>query len=175
MSSIPPAPIPAPVKSSSSWLSKFGHAIGVALGFIAKEAVPIAQAAGTIISIIDPVLAPEISFAENLVSKIAQQALVTESTFVAVGQASNGPAKLQAVIDSIGPEVDQWVVNSFPGAAKVSTEVKAGLVNAVVALLNAADSNLALVPPANAAPSATASVSMAAASAAKSAVAAAKA
>lgn len=174
MSSAPPVPVaPAPV-AKTSWLKKVGHAIGVALGFVAKSAVPIASAVGTAISIIDPILAPEISVAENLVSRIAQQAIVTEATFTAVGQQSNGPAKLQAVVSSIGPEVDQWVANSFPGATTVSTDVKAGLVNAVVALLNSVDGNLSLTAPAPSTVSSTSSAAMGAASAAVAAVAAAK-
>jgi hypothetical protein len=155
-----------PIVPHVSWLKKLGHAIGVALGFIAKEAVPVSEAVGAVVGILDPAAQPLILAAESIVSKIAAQAAVTESAFTAVGQASNGPAKLQAVVNSISPEVDQWVTNSFPGAAKASTLVKQGLVNSVVALLNEVDGNLALTaPPAGA---------IAAASAAQAAVAAAK-
>ena len=150
-----------------SWLKKFGHAVGVALGFIAKEAVPVSQAIGAVVGILDPAAQPLILAAENIVSKIAAQAAITEAAFTAVGQATNGPAKLQAVVDAITPEVNQWVLNSFPGASKASTLTKQGLVNAVVALLNEVDGNLALTAPSSAA--------LGAASAAVAAVAATKA
>lgn len=149
-----------------SWLKKFGLAVAHALGFIAKEAVPIAEAAGTVATIFFPALAPEIALAENLVSKIANQATVTEAAFLAVGSGANGPAKLQAVVNAVGPEIDAWVANAFPGAARASSLAKEGLVNAVVALLNDIDGNLALTTP-------TASA-VAAASAASSAIAAAQ-
>jgi hypothetical protein len=155
-----------PIVPHVSWLKKLGHAVGVALGFIAKEAVPISGAVGAVVGILDPAAMPLILAGESLVSKIASQAAITEAAFTAVGQASNGPAKLQAVLNSVGPEVDQWITNSFPGAGKASTLTKQGLVNAVVALLNEVDGNLALTaPPAGA---------VAAASAAAAAVAAAK-
>lgn len=155
-----------PIVPHVSWLKKFGHAVGVALGFIAKEAVPVSQALGAVVSILDPAAAPLILAAESIVSKIAAQAAVTEAAFTAVGQAANGPAKLQAVVNAVQPEVNAWVLNSFPGAAKASSLTMQGLVNAVVALLNEVDGNLALTAPSPAA--------LSAASAAQAAVAAAK-
>jgi hypothetical protein len=160
---VTPAP-PAPVKVS--WLKKFGHAVAAALGFVAKEAAPIAQEAGAVVAAIEPAFAPEIAVAENLVTKIANQATVTEAAFTAVGQGANGAAKLQAVIDAVGPEIDSWVAAAFPGAKQVSTVAKAGLVNGVVAVLNDVDGNLALTAPTETA--------AAAATAAKAAVAATK-
>ena len=156
----------APATPKVSWLKKFGQAVVKVVDFLAGKAIPIAQAAGAVVSAIDPVLAPEIAVAESLVSKIATQASVTEAAFTAVGQGSNGAAKLQAVLNAVGPEIDSWVSNAFPGAAKLSTAAQAGLVNAVVAILNEIDGNLALATP-------TAS-SVAAASAASAAVAAVK-
>lgn len=158
----------APVTGSThvSWLKKFGEGVVKVVDFIAGKAVPVAEAAGAVVEAVEPQLAPEINVAESLVSRIAQQAQVTEGAMAAVGQGSNGPAKLQAVVNAVGPEIDAWVQNQFPGAAKASNTVKAGLVNAVVAVLNDVDGNLALSAPT---PS-----SVAAASAASAAVAAAK-
>lgn len=150
-----PAPTPAP---KVSWLKKFGQEVVKVVEFVAGKAAPIAQAAGGVVSTLLPQFAPEISVAENLVSSIAKQAQVTEATFAQVGQASNGPAKLQAVLSSVGPEIDQWVANSFPGAATASATVKAGLVNAVVAVLNDVDPNLALAAPTPTAVSAASAV-----------------
>jgi hypothetical protein len=149
---------PAPATPKVSWLKKFGQEVVKVVDFVAGKAAPIAQAAGSVVSALLPQFAPEISIAENLVSSIAKQAQVTEATFAQIGQASNGPAKLQAVLSSVGPQIDQWVANSFPGAAAASATVKAGLVNAVVAVLNDVDPNLALAAPTPTAVSAAAAV-----------------
>jgi hypothetical protein len=130
-----------------SWLKKFGQDVAKAVEWIATKAQPIAQAAGTFVSGIEPQFAPEITVAENIISKIANQATVTEGAFTAVGQGSNGPAKLEAVVGAIGGEIDAWVANAFPGANAVSKAGKAGLVNSVVAILNEIDPNLALTTP----------------------------
>jgi hypothetical protein len=154
---VPTAPVP-----KVSWLHKVGAWVQKALGIIIKDAVPVAGAAGAIIDILDPAAAPLVLVAENLISRIASQVVIVQAAFAGVQQGSNNSAKLQAVIDQVGPFVDQWVANSFPGAGKVSASVHAGLVNAVVALINDIDGNLALVAPSTAA--------MAAASAASAAV-----
>jgi hypothetical protein len=159
-----PAPAPTTATPKVSWLKKFGQDVVKVVEFIAGKAQPIAAAAGAVVSAIDPVLAPEISVAESLVTKIANQATVTEAAFAAVGQGSNGAAKLQAVLESVGPEIDSWVASAFPGAAALSKTAQAGLVNAVVGILNDIDPNLALTNP-------TASA-VSAATAAKAAVAA---
>ena len=138
---------PAPVVPKVSWLKKFGQDVVKVLDFVAGKAVPVAQAAGAVVSALEPALAPEIAVAENLVSKIANQATVTEAAFAAVDQSSNGPAKLQAVLSAVGPEISAWVANAFPGAAAVSKTAQAGLVNSVVAILNEVDPTLALTTP----------------------------
>jgi hypothetical protein len=130
-----------------SWLKKFGLDIEKAVGIIGKDAIPVVDALGTAFEIVDPALTPLVTVGESLVSKIAQQAQITEAVFAAVGQASNGPAKLQAVINGVQPEVQAWVLAAFPGAAKLSSVQIAPLVNAVVALLNSIDGNLTLTPP----------------------------
>jgi hypothetical protein len=140
--------VPAPVAATKvSWLKKFGQDIEKVVGIIAKDAQPVAAAAGLAIEAVDPALAPLVTVGENLVSKIAQQAQITEAVFASVGQASNGPAKLQAVLNAVGPEVQAWVTSAFPGAAALSTANLTQLVNAVVAILNSVDGNLALTPP----------------------------
>jgi hypothetical protein len=162
--STPVTPVVPPV-AKVSWLKKFGAEVVKVLGFVAGKAVPIAQAAGAVVSALEPQLAPAISIAENLVSKIAVQASTTEAAFQAVGQASNGAGKLQAVLSSIGPEIDTWIANSFPGASAASTASKAGLVNAVVAILNEVDGSLALTVPTPAAVAASAAAKAAVSSA----------
>jgi len=142
-----PVVVPAPTAPKVSWLKKFGQDIEKVVGIVAKDSLPVAEAAGTAIEIVDPALTPLVTVGESLVSKIAQQAQITEAVFAAVGQASNGPAKLQAVLNAVQPEVQAWITAAFPGAGTLTQVQIAPLVNAVVALLNSIDGNLALTPP----------------------------
>lgn len=119
-----------------SWLKRVGQVIGKVLGIIGHQAAPIAHIAAGVAGALLPQFSPEITFADGLVTKIAKQALVTEALAAAAATATSGPDKLGAVVDNIGPELDAWVASAFPGAAQVSAVAKAGLVNAVVAILN---------------------------------------
>lgn len=155
MSSAPAAPV-----AKVSWLKKFGQDVVKVVTWVAGKAVPIAQAAGAVVSAIDPALAPEVTVAENLVTKIANQAQVTEAAFAAANLASSGPAKLQAVLNAVGPEINAWTQSAFPGSAALSTASQSGLINAVVAIMNEIDPTLALTTPT---PSAVAAASAVAA------------
>lgn len=161
MSTAPVTPAP-----KQSWLSKFGHKVGQILGVIAKDAEPVEKVAAATATALLPQFSSEIAYADNLATRILQQVSTTEGAFVAVGQSTNGPAKLQAVVQATSDEMNQWVTNNFGGSAQISDASKAGLVNAIVAIANDVDSSLSLVNPTPAA--------VGAASAAKSAVAAAK-
>jgi hypothetical protein len=121
-------PTPAP---HESWLSKVGAFIGKVLG-IAQKAEPTAAA---LASALLPQFAPEIALADDIFNKIVKEALVAEATAAAAGSAT-GPQKLAAVLANIGPVLDQWVANNFPGQKQVSDVAKSGLVNAIVAILN---------------------------------------
>lgn len=158
--------IPATPQPKESWLKRFGHEVGVVLGFIAKQAPAIVNDAAAVATIVMPQFAPLISAADSLATKILGQVQVTEAAFLAAGQANNGQAKLQAVLAAIGPEINTWVANNFPGAKQVSTAAQAGLVNAIVAIANDIDASLAPPQPTQ--------VAVAAAAATQSAVAAAK-
>lgn len=131
-SSTPPAVTAAPV----SWLKKVGHVVGRILGIIAKDAAPVAAVAAQVAEAMLPQFSGEIQFADNLVSKIAKEAIAVEGVSAASSTAIGGAAKLSAVLDNIGPALDQWVAANFPGAAAIGSAEKAGLVNAVVAILN---------------------------------------
>lgn len=119
-----------------SWLKRVGQVIGKVLGIVGHTAAPIAHIAAGVAGALMPQFAPEIAFADGLVTKIAKQALVTEALAAAAAGATSGPEKLAAVIANIGPELDAWVASAFPGSAQVSAVAKAGLVNAVVAIMN---------------------------------------
>lgn len=129
------ATTPAPV----SWLKRVGHIVGRILGIVAKDVAPVAAVAAQVAEAMLPQFAGEIQAADNLVSKIAKEALAVEGVSAASSTAIGGAAKLAAVLENIGPALDQWVASNFPGAAAISTAEKAGLVNAVVAIINKAE------------------------------------
>lgn len=134
MSTAPAVPA-APVKES--FLKKIGSIMGKILSFLANNAKPIADQAAAVATALIPQFAPEIAVADNLVTKIAQQAIVTEGLAATAASATGtGAQKLATVLANVGPEIDTWVSNAFPGATAVSTAAKAGLVNAVVGILN---------------------------------------
>lgn len=154
-----------------SWLKKFGHAVGVALGVIAKDAEPVEKAAVQVAEFVAPQYTPLIQAADGIFEKGLNEVKLVEGTFTAVGQASNGPAKLQAVLSSLGPEIDAYTEANFPGSAQIIRgeayiASKSTLINAFVAYLNSINANMA--------PAAATVQAIAAASAAQAAVAAAK-
>ena len=114
-----------------------GHTIGKILGIIAKDAKPVADQAAAVVSVLYPEFAPAAAAADSLVTKIAAEAVKVESLAATAGQATGtGAQKLEAVLQNIGSAIDGWVTSNFPGAKEVSAATKAGLVNAVVAILN---------------------------------------
>lgn len=122
-----------------SWLKSVGLAIGKAakevVAFLGSTNVQNAEKQlANVASLLLPADAPIIQTFQGIMGKIFQQAVVTETAIGSVSAA--GSQKLSAVVASIGPELDQWVANNFPGSATVSADVKAGLVNAIVALQN---------------------------------------
>jgi hypothetical protein len=128
-----------------SWLKRVGQVIGRILGIVAKDAAPVANVAASVAEALLPQFAPEIAVADGLVSRIAKEAIAIEGAAASTGQASGtGPQKLATVLSNIGPALDQWVALNFPGAAAVGTAEKAGLVNAVVAILNKIEGNPAI-------------------------------
>lgn len=145
MSTAPAVPGTAP---HVSWLKKVGHVIGKILGIIAKDAKPIADTAAQVATALFPQFAPEIAFADGLVTKIAQQAVVAEGLAAAAGTATGtGLQKLDVVLGNVGPSIDAWIANAFPGAATLSRASKAGLVNAVVAIINEIEGTPAATSP----------------------------
>jgi vacuolar-type H+-ATPase subunit B/Vma2 len=126
----------APVVPHVSWLKHFGQIIGRVLGILAKDVPAIVAIATPVAEALLPQFSAQIQTANDLVSKIAKQAIVTEGLAAATGQATTGADKFQAVLANIGPEIDAWVANAFPGASQVSAVNKAGLVQAVVAIIN---------------------------------------
>lgn len=126
MATTPPVP-------HQSWLSKVGSFLGKVLGIVQKaepSAVAVAEA-------LLPQFAPAIALADDIFNRVVKEALVAEAAMAAAGtQTGSGAQKLEAVLANIGPVLDGWVANNFPGQKQVSTVAKSGLVNAVVAILN---------------------------------------
>jgi len=130
-----------------SWLSKVGSFLGKVLGIVAKDAAPVADTASKVAEAMLPQFSPEIMAADNLIDNIAKQAIVTEGVVQAAGTTTGGGAqKLETVLTNIGPEIDAWVASRFPGATTVSNAAKAGLVNAVVAIMNDLEAPATPVP-----------------------------
>ena len=123
-----------------SWLKRIGSAIYTGLkdvvGLLANPKVQAAEGqVANVASLLLPQDAPLIQGFQAIMGKVFQQAVVSETALTNIANA--GPSKLSAVVAAIGPELDQWVANSFPGSATISAEVKAGLVTAIVNLQNA--------------------------------------
>ena len=126
-----------PAVPKVSWLKHFGHILGRILGFVAKEAKPIADTASEVASVLFPQFGPLIAAGDALVTKIAQQAIVAEALASKAGTASGtGAQKLETVLANLGPSIDQWVMNAFPGSKGVSAVAKSGLISAVVGIIN---------------------------------------
>jgi hypothetical protein len=135
-STTPVTPISTP---KVSWLKRVGSAIYTGLkdvvGFLGSAKVQAAEVqVANVASLLLPAEAPLIQGFQTIMGKVFQQAVVSETAMTTI--TNSGPNKLAAVVAAIGPELDQWVANNFPGSAQVSAATKAGLVNAIVALQN---------------------------------------
>jgi hypothetical protein len=131
--------VPAPPAAKPSLLKRIGQVIGKVLSIIAGNVAPAADMAAKVAEVMLPQFAPLITTADNLIDNIAKEAIAIEGTAAAAATAVTGPAKLAAVLTNIGPDIDAWVAAKFPGANAITAASKAGLVNAVVAILNEVD------------------------------------
>ena len=138
----------SPVVPHTSWLAKVGHFLGNLLKIIATDAAPIEKIAVPVAKSLLPMFAAEITIADGIFNSIVKEAVAAEAVQAAAENATgSGPAKLEAVLTNIGPVLDGWVSANFPGASGVSKVSKAGLVSAVVAILNEVEgSHPALTP-----------------------------
>ena len=133
---------PAVPVAKVSWLKKVGSVIGKILGIVAKDAKPVADTITQVVSVLYPGLASLAQAGDGLVSKIALEATAVEGVAAAAGTATGtGAQKLEAVLASptVTTAINDWVASAFPGAASLTAATKAGLVNAVVAIINEID------------------------------------
>lgn len=152
---------PVPVKKQS-WLSKFGQDILKVLGIAQK----VEQVAEPVVEALVPASIPFF----GIFDKIIQVVMLGEATFAAVGQQSNGAAKLAAALPGVKAMLDQWVMDNLPGSQQILASeayVSAKAANAT-AYINAAVAFLNSLPPA--ATTAVTAPAVAAASAAKAAM-----
>src|SRR5690348_16711932 len=102
----------APPVPHQSWLSKVGSFIGKILGIAGKVEPTAAAVAEAIL----PQFAPAIALADDIFNKVVKEALVAEAAMAAAGtQTGTGAQKLEAVLANVGPVLDTWVANNFPG------------------------------------------------------------
>jgi hypothetical protein len=126
-------PAPAP---KISFLKHLGQIMGKILAFVAGPGGATIDKAATLAEIVMPQFAPEIAAAQGIADRIVKQVIVTETVTTGVGAATTGTDKLAAAVAGIGPEIDQWIANLFPGSGQVSEAKKAGLVSAIADIVN---------------------------------------
>jgi hypothetical protein len=127
-------PTPAP---KQSWLSKVGQFFSKVIKVVVTDAAPAEKIAVPVAEALLPEFAPLINTADGIFSGIVKECVNAETLQAVAGTATgSGPQKLAQVLAATGPLLDTWVSQNFPGAAQVSQAQKAGLINAVVAILN---------------------------------------
>ena len=156
----------SPAAPKVNWLKKLGQDVLKVLG-IASSAEKVAE---PFVEALVPASIPVFGILDEVFPVVT----TVEQAFAAVGQQSNGPAKLNAALTGVESAIDQWTTDNLPGSTTIlqtDAYIQARLaaatayINATVAFANAL--------PASTSTSAT-SAGVAAASAAKAAVAAVK-
>lgn len=122
------------------FLKKIGAAFSKVAHFLAGSGVQIEKVAIPVAKALLPSIAPALDKADGIFNNIVSEVVATETAVQAAGTTSGGGAqKLATVLANISPVLDGWVAAAFPGSKQVSDASKAGLVNAVVAILNEID------------------------------------
>jgi hypothetical protein len=132
-------PVTPPTQAAAapvSLLKKVGKVLGKVAQVFVKDAAPAEPLLAKALEAMFPAFAPQIAVGDALFTKIVQQILVTETAANTIANAPSGAAKLQAVVNATGSEIDAWVKNLFPGAAALSAAQKAGLVQAVFSIVD---------------------------------------
>lgn len=143
MSSAPTVP------AKKSWLSNVGAFFSKIIKVLVTDVAPAEKIAVPVAEALLPQFIPLIATADGIFSNIVKEAVTAETVQAVAGTATgSGPQKLATVLAASGPLLDQWVAANFPGSKAVSDAQKAGLINAVVAILNEVE------PPAPAVPAA---------------------
>ena len=136
-----------------SWLSKFGHLFKT----IFADAVKVEKAVEPYVEMVVPATVPAFNVFDHAVEVVKD----VEAAFAAAGVVQGGAAKLAAAIPAIGLALDAYTVAKFPGSDQIlKTEAylasKTGLINSVVAYLNAIPESITVAPSSTALIAATA-------------------
>jgi hypothetical protein len=126
-----------------SWLKKFGRLFKI----IFSGAVKVEKAVEPYVEAIMPATVPAFNVFDGAVEIVKD----VEAAFAAAGVEQGGAMKLAAALPLIGLALDSYTKAKFPGSdAVLKTEAylasKAGLVNAVVAYLNAMPESVTVAP-----------------------------
>jgi hypothetical protein len=136
-----------PVPPKQSWLSKVGHFIAKVAKIIITDVAPAEKIAVPVAEALLPEFIPLIATADGIFSNIVKEVVNAETLQAVAGTATGtGPQKLAQVLAASGPLLDQWVAANFPGTKQVSDAQKAGLINAIVAILNEISPVITLPP-----------------------------
>ena len=125
------------VPAKTSWLKKLGQDFVKFLGIANK----IEKAAEPIVEAILPASTIGFSLFDGVVAIVTSG----EQAFAAFGQASNGPAKLQAALGGVIQLFEQYIQTNLPGSAQIlaseqwlsaRSAIATQYINTVVAFLN---------------------------------------
>ena len=172
MAATPVAPAP-----KVSWLKRFGQEVLKVIGIVGKDAQAAEPVIVPLAETLFPAEAPLIAAGASWFDKAMNLIKINEAAFAAVGQASNGPAKLDAVAQGVEQDVDAWVQGHFPGSASIQKlegyaaarkDLITGYTNSAVKFANWLDGH-AVPPVPDAASIAAASAAAAAVNVAKAA------
>jgi hypothetical protein len=148
----------APVVAAAphvSWLKKFGQDIEKAIGVAAKDIEPVEHVAAEVAEVALPQFSGLIGTVDGLFEKAVTAITTVEGVAVAIGQATNGQGKLEAVLNTIGVSLDTYVADNFPGSSAILKgeaylASKTQFVNAIVAFLNSIDGGAVSTTPSTA-------------------------
>ena len=131
-------PVTPTVPAKQSWLSKIGSFIAKVARVVVTDVAPAEKIAVPVAEALLPEFIPLIATADGIFSNIVKEVVNAETVQAVAGTATGtGAQKLAQVLAASGPILDQWVAANFPGATQVADAQKAGLINAIVAILNA--------------------------------------
>jgi hypothetical protein len=119
-----------------SFLKKIGQLFAKAARIFVTEGAAVEKIAVPVAEALLPQFAPIIAEADVMFQNVVKEVVKVEAAAASAATAPTGAGKLAAVLSNIGPAMDTWIASSFPGSKGLSQASKAGLVNAVVAILN---------------------------------------
>jgi hypothetical protein len=141
------------VTPKTSLLKRFGQEIVKIIGFVGTKVIPAEQILAPVAETLLPQFAPAIAAGAGIFERAVGFTVQLEGDFAAVGQASNGAKKFNALEAQIGPMLDQYIQAALPGSPAVLKAdsylvAKADILNAFVKFVNTIDGELVSPNPA---------------------------